>query len=98
MPLADHEITCRQAHGTCEHPAKPESELRWGMSHELADRISCYTRKFAERAGSWEGTTLLRTEGPHTAPVTFYDSVTGAPLFVAPVRCLSPCASDLEPC
>jgi hypothetical protein len=79
-----------QAHGTCHHRAKPESELRWGMPYDLADKISCYTRRFAEPAGSWEGTTLLTAEGPHTAPITFYDSVTGAPLFVAPVRRVGP--------
>lgn len=54
------------------------------MPHLLADQISCFTRKYAENAGYWESTSFLASIQQAGEPVTFYDSVTGAPLFVAP--------------
>eukprot|EP00038_Savillea_parva_P008713 m.178713 g.178713 ORF g.178713 m.178713 type:complete len:213 (+) comp14604_c0_seq1:132-770(+) len=81
--LGDSSIMDDKGHGTCETPAKPDSDLRWGVPHSLADKISCFTRRFAENAGYWESTTFLQTEGTG-AEVTFYDSVTARPLFVAP--------------
>eukprot|EP00037_Helgoeca_nana_P013159 m.120902 g.120902 ORF g.120902 m.120902 type:complete len:188 (+) comp21867_c0_seq2:371-934(+) len=73
-----------QEHGTCSHPAKPDAELRWGVPHTLADKISCFTRRYAEHSGYWESTSFLESVQGRTDPVTFRDSVTGAPLFVAP--------------
>jgi hypothetical protein len=73
-----------QEHGTCSHPAKPDAELRWGVPHTLADKISCFTRRYAEHSGYWESTSFLESVRGRTDPVTFRDSVTGAPLFVAP--------------
>mmetsp|Transcript_19669 Transcript_19669/g.51185 ORF Transcript_19669/g.51185 Transcript_19669/m.51185 type:complete len:212 (-) Transcript_19669:734-1369(-) len=82
--LGTEDLMRKKEHGSCSHPAKSTEELRWGVPHALADKISCHTRRFAENAGYWESTDFLQSEGPTTAPVTFYDSVTGAPLFVAP--------------
>ena len=75
----------RKAHGTSARPV--QSPLRWGCDAKLADRICSYNRHYAEGSGSF-----LRTSFPATArrdaasgPIVFYDSVTGRPLFRAPI-------------
>jgi hypothetical protein len=54
-----------------------------------ADRISCYNRHWAERAGYWETTSFFEEEGREAkikpGTTIFYDSVTSEPLFQAPV-------------
>ena len=54
------------------------------VDKKLADRISCFTRYSAEWSGyfkttKWEDT-IKENGGEHT----YYDSVTGKPLFIAP--------------
>lgn len=63
-----------------------------------ADRISCFNRHWAERAGYWETTSFFAEEGREVkkkqGTTIFYDSVTSEPLFQAPVgRYLSVFAS-----
>ena len=61
-------------------------DLRFGCDQKTADRISCFNRHYAEHSGyafqlprTWyETATALGTE------ITYYDSVTGKPLFIAP--------------
>ena len=66
-----------------------QPDLRWKCDAETADRICNFNRHYAEHAGYWEGTAFLQTakeEGiDEQTPMKFYDSVTGAHLFTAPV-------------
>eukprot|EP00746_Dinoflagellata_sp_MGD_P078855 gnl/MRDRNA2_/MRDRNA2_31505_c0_seq1.p1 gnl/MRDRNA2_/MRDRNA2_31505_c0~~gnl/MRDRNA2_/MRDRNA2_31505_c0_seq1.p1 ORF type:complete len:252 (+),score=34.48 gnl/MRDRNA2_/MRDRNA2_31505_c0_seq1:118-873(+) len=79
-------IMAPKAHGTCPRPVEPI--LRWQCDQSTADRICCFNRRFAENRGYFEETKFLSAEkgaGENgIPPVTFYDSVTGKPLFVAP--------------
>eukprot|EP00656_Telonema_subtile_P043415 TRINITY_DN49779_c0_g2_i2.p1 TRINITY_DN49779_c0_g2~~TRINITY_DN49779_c0_g2_i2.p1 ORF type:complete len:201 (+),score=16.80 TRINITY_DN49779_c0_g2_i2:141-743(+) len=75
------ELMAPKAHGTC--PAGPQSQLRWGCDWGTADRICCRNRHYAEHSGYWLQTDFLRAEASG-GEVTFYDSITGKPLFVAP--------------
>ena len=53
---------------------------------ELADRICCFNRHFAEPSGYFEdrrGNSYL-AEVNHEGETTYFDSVTGMPLFIAP--------------
>ena len=78
-----------KSHGTTELPV--QTDLMYGVSRSMADRIVSYNRHFAEPAGYFGSTSfeeaLLGSGGGGGGgrPVTFYDSVTGRPLFVAPV-------------
>ena len=75
-----------KAHGTSQSPV--QSKLRWNCDVSLADKMCNYNRNWAEFAGYWRTTSFL-TEVTNptepTEPITFYDSVTGLPLFRAPV-------------
>jgi peptide methionine sulfoxide reductase MsrB len=79
--IADEDVMRPKAHGTCETPV--QSGLRYGCDEKTADRICCFNRHYAEHSGYWKTTQFLR-EVPRDKPTTFYDSVTGKPLFVAP--------------
>ena len=79
--LCDESIMKTKAHGSCEHSVF--SELRWGCDFATADRICCYNRHYAEPPGYFESTSFL--SDIHTCEeITFYDSVSGKPLFIAP--------------
>ena len=73
--------------GTCV--AHVQDPLRWDVDRSEADWVCCENRHYAERAGRWTSTAFLteHTEATVAAsgPVTFYDSVTGLPLFKAPI-------------
>ena len=79
----DESIMAPKAHGTSEAPV--QSDLLYGVSNKLADRITNYNRHFAEIGGYFESTDLEKVVLEAKEPVTFYDSVTGKPLFVAPL-------------
>ena len=90
-------IMARKAHGTC--PKGVQLNLRWGCDQSLADRITCYNRHWAENFGYWLDTDFYEYAIKQvdrsffipflcflqTEPITFYDSVTGKPLFKAPI-------------
>ena len=81
----DEEIMRPKAHGTSETPV--QSDLRWQCSATIADRICNFNRHYAEQSDYWEieSTFLQETNTTTTsAPITFYDSNTGKPLFQAP--------------
>lgn len=81
LPLVGDESIMRpKAHGTS---AGPVLAMRWGVDAKLADRICSFNRHYAEPSGSWLSTAFLQTVN-RTAETTFYDSVTGKPLFIAP--------------
>mmetsp|Transcript_22725 Transcript_22725/g.33555 ORF Transcript_22725/g.33555 Transcript_22725/m.33555 type:complete len:211 (-) Transcript_22725:116-748(-) len=82
----EERIMSKKAHGTSDKPV--QSDLLYGVSNELADKISNYNRQFAERAGYFQFTSLedeILKASESKTPITFYDSVTGKPLFVAPI-------------
>lgn len=81
--FGDEDIMSPKAHGTSDKPV--QEDLAYGVDRTLADRICNYNRHWAENAGyftrtNWEDVVLQAKE-----PVTFYDSVSGKPLFVAPI-------------
>ena len=69
------------AFGSC--PSEVQIPLRWGSDRSTANRICCHNSRWAEYGGYFLTTSFLTTESGK-AEVTFYDSVTGLPLFVAP--------------
>jgi len=87
-PLADEDIMSPKPGGSGTCVANVQENLRWGVDRSLADRIGCHTRMFAEQWGYWtsSGITLEATASALKpgGTITFYDSVTGLPLFVAP--------------
>jgi len=88
-----------KAHGTSAAPV--QDPLRYGVDRAVADQICSFNRHYAEHSGYFEGTSWLKEVAPAAAsassasadadadaaeqPVTYYDSVTGKPLFVAPI-------------
>lgn len=81
--LGDESIMSPKAHGTSATPV--QESLRYDVSGKLADRISNYNRHFAEMGGYFEGTSFEKKAREANGPLTYYDSVTGKALFVAPV-------------
>jgi peptide methionine sulfoxide reductase MsrB len=70
-------------HGSSAKPV--QGNLLYGVDNKLADRICSYNRRFAEPGGSFQSTTLEKAVLEASGPITFYDSVTGKALFMAPV-------------
>ena len=70
-----------KAHGTSLGPVR--AALRWGVDAKLADRICSFNRHYAEHSGYFETVAYLDTVD-RTKETTYYDSVTGKPLFIAP--------------
>jgi peptide methionine sulfoxide reductase MsrB len=81
----EESIMAPKAHGTSEWPV--QEKLRYGVSNSLADRICNYNRHYAEQAGYYQSTDFekLILATANNEPITFYDSVTGKPLFMAPI-------------
>ena len=84
LPLVgDESMMKSKAHGTSSGPVK--AALRWGCDSKLADRICSFNRHYAEHSGYWLETNFLKeVDKSSGVETTFYDSVTGRPLFVAP--------------
>lgn len=83
--MGDETIMAPKKHGTSETPV--QKNLRWNCDYETADRICNFNRHYAEYAGYWTTTTFVeeaRKEFAEKGEITFYDSNTGKPLFVAP--------------
>lgn len=76
----NEDIMKPKAHGSTEFPV--QEVLRWNVDRSTADRICSYNRHFAEYAGYWSSTNFLKEASREGE--TFYDSVSGKPLFVAP--------------
>ena len=71
-----------KAHGTSDKPV--QKDLRWNVDRDTADRICNFNRHYAEYAGYWKTTNYL-SEVDREKPTVYYDSVTGLPLYVAPI-------------
>ena len=80
--MASEDVMSPKSHGTSENPVM--KDLRWECDNETADRICNFNRHYAEFAGYWATTKYLQ-EVSRDEPTTYYDSVTGKPLFTAPV-------------
>ena len=83
--MGDESIMAPKKHGTSETPV--QKNLRWNCDYDTADRICNFNRHYAEYAGYWTTTTFVedaRKEFAEKGEITFYDSNTGKPLFVAP--------------
>lgn len=78
------EIMSQKDHGTSSKPV--QSDLRYGVDRKLADKICCFNRHFAEMGGSFESTSFEKVVRSSEGPITFYDSVSGMPLFKAPIE------------
>ena len=79
----EKDLMSPKAHGTTSVPV--QENLRYGVDRKTADKICSFNRHFAEFGGYFVKTSfedeLLAAKGP----VTFYDSVSGKPLFRAPI-------------
>ena len=76
----------QKAHGTCA--AAVQNDLLYGCDFKTADRICCFNRHYAEHSGySFQHPRTFVAEMEAKQPgeeVTFYDSQSGKPLFIAP--------------
>mmetsp|Transcript_69522 Transcript_69522/g.180438 ORF Transcript_69522/g.180438 Transcript_69522/m.180438 type:complete len:254 (-) Transcript_69522:65-826(-) len=82
LPKAGSEdLMSKKAHGTCM--TAPQAPLRYGCALDVADQIACYNRDYAEYAGYFLKTKWLE-DVQNKGVVTYYDVVTGKPLFKAP--------------
>mmetsp|Transcript_7701 Transcript_7701/g.11002 ORF Transcript_7701/g.11002 Transcript_7701/m.11002 type:complete len:243 (+) Transcript_7701:216-944(+) len=82
--LGDESIMSQKGHGTSAAPV--QQDLLYGVSNKLADKICNFNRHFAEMGGSFMSTSFEDEVRAANGPITFYDSVTGKPLFVAPIN------------
>ena len=78
---ADESVMKQKAHGTTDKAVM--ENLRWECDRTEADKICCFNRHYAEHSGYWQTTKFLNEVDPNIE-ITFYDSVTGKPLFIAP--------------
>jgi peptide methionine sulfoxide reductase MsrB len=83
----DERIMSKKAHGTSSNPV--QNNLKWNADRDLSDRICNFNRHGAEQYGYWtkKSTFLTSTEADAMLKgeeVTFLDSNTGKPLFIAP--------------
>ena len=79
--MGDESIMSKKAHGSTEKPAM--TNLRYGVDYQTTDRVCSFNRHYAEHSGyafekNWVDE--IRNKGE----VTYYDSVSGKPLFIAP--------------
>lgn len=87
--MGGEELMKPKAHGTTPFPV--QANLRWKVDQRKADEICSFNRDYAEYSGYWRSTGLIedlkarKEASPGVEPeTTFYDSVTGKPLFIAP--------------
>jgi peptide methionine sulfoxide reductase MsrB len=83
VQFCDEETMAPKAHGTSAKPV--QKQLRWGCDRKFADRICNFNRHSAEYPGYWQAETRYLREVSREEPTVYYDSVTGLPLFVAPI-------------
>ena len=85
------EIMSRKAHGTTRKPV--QENLRYGVDIELANKVCSLNRNWDPDSGFYNENLGYCFQEPRTwlkesltdNPLTYYDSVTGKPLFLAPV-------------
>jgi peptide methionine sulfoxide reductase MsrB len=84
IQYGDESIMAPKEHGTSAKPV--QEDLQYGVSNKLADKICNFNRHFAEMGGYFTSTNFEDVVLQAKGPITFYDSVTGKPLFVAPLN------------
>lgn len=77
----DESVMSKKAHGTTDKAV--QQNLKWSVDRAVADKICSFNRHYAEYAGYWAKTEYL-SEVNRAVETTYYDSVTGKALFVAP--------------
>ena len=65
---------------------EPQDNLRWNVDNDIANRIACFNRHYAETrkyafTGDRTFLTYLESSGDD---ITYYDSITGKELFYGP--------------
>jgi len=83
IQLGEETLMAPKDHGTTSIPV--QDNLKYGVSQKLSDKICSYNRHFAENSGYYRYTNFEDSMYAAKGPVTFYDSVTGKPLFQAPI-------------
>jgi len=83
IQLGEDTLMAPKDHGTTSIPV--QDNLKYGVSQKLSDKICSYNRHFAENSGYYRYTNFEDVMYSAKGPVTFYDSVTGKPLFQAPI-------------
>ena len=82
LVLGDESIMRTKANGrSTDGPC--QASLLWGCDASTADRICTRNRHYAEHSGYFRTTTFM-DEVDREKETTYYDSVSGKPLFVAP--------------
>ena len=84
IQYGDEDLMRQKGHGTSEKPV--QSNLLYGVDNKLADKICNYNRHFAEMGGYFRSTDWEDQVLQASGPLTYFDSVTGKPLFVAPIN------------
>ena len=77
----DESLMSPKAHGSTDKAV--QEDLRWGVSRETADRICSFNRHYAEHSGYWQSSSYA-SQVSKLGEETYFDSVSGKPLFVAP--------------
>mmetsp|Transcript_22438 Transcript_22438/g.48807 ORF Transcript_22438/g.48807 Transcript_22438/m.48807 type:complete len:185 (-) Transcript_22438:243-797(-) len=83
--MGSESIMKKKAHGTSAVPV--QQNLRWKCDRDVADRICNFNRHYAEHSGYFKTVSEFLSEAdgtPEGSEITFYDSNTGKPLFMAP--------------
>jgi len=83
--MGSESIMSKKAHGTSAVPV--QQNLRWECDRDTADRICNFNRHYAEHSGYFVTRNEFMNEAngtPEGSEMTFYDSNTGKPLFMAP--------------
>jgi peptide methionine sulfoxide reductase MsrB len=83
IQYGDEDLMRPKGHGTSESPV--QSNLKYGVDVKLADKIVNFNRHFAEYSGYFKSTDWEKVVMEADDPIIYYDSVTGKPLFVAPI-------------
>ena len=85
--IGDESLLSQKAHGTTEEPV--QEQLRWNVNWERADEICSFNDDHDKenRGYAWSDSVTWFSELESLSEgerMTFYDSVTGKPLFIAP--------------
>lgn len=81
---SDKDIMVNKSHGTTENPI--QANLKYNVDAKTADKICSYNRHFAEYSGYFTSSkSYLEALRSADGPITYYDSVSGKPLFIAPI-------------
>lgn len=83
--MGKEDIMSKKSHGTSQIPV--QENLLWKVDRDKADNICNFNRHYAEHSGYFQSTKFMdeaMKAGKEGRQITFYDSNTGRPLFIAP--------------